>query len=110
MVRRRFCSASPTSDNHSRECPVCSPPVTQLAARLPVCNRVFSRLRCRMSGDIMDERNPPIALPNGMVYSKNVRRLLLLEVFARRWPGFSPCLLCPEYRLCRGWRWRTTVW
>ena len=51
-------------------CPVCTYPLSCLARSLPVAQRSHSRLVCRLSGALMDERNPPMALPNGFVYSK----------------------------------------
>lgn len=32
-----------------------------------------SRLVCKISGDVMNENNPPMMLPNGYVYGYNVR-------------------------------------
>mmetsp|Transcript_28569 Transcript_28569/g.39797 ORF Transcript_28569/g.39797 Transcript_28569/m.39797 type:complete len:432 (+) Transcript_28569:179-1474(+) len=52
------------------ECPVCSPGMYNLASELQAAHRTQSCLVCRMSGDTMDENNPPLALPNGNVYSR----------------------------------------
>lgn len=32
-----------------------------------------SRLVCKISGEVMNENNPPMMLPNGYVYGYNVR-------------------------------------
>jgi hypothetical protein len=51
-------------------CPVCSSSGQAIARTMPCALRAGSRLRCRGSGEIMDQENPPLALPNGQVYSK----------------------------------------
>lgn len=51
-------------------CPVCTFPLSCLAQSLPVAQRTHSRLRCRLTGALMDDKNPPMVLPNGYVYSK----------------------------------------
>lgn len=51
-------------------CPTCSPLLARLASSLPVAHRSRTSLVCRISGEVMDEHNPPLMLPNGMVYSK----------------------------------------
>ena len=35
-----------------------------------------SRLVCKISGEVMNENNPPMMLPNGYVYGYNVSSLL----------------------------------
>jgi macrophage erythroblast attacher len=50
-------------------CPVCTEPLRELAANVPVALRQQSFLLCRMSGAVMGDDNPPLALPNGNVYS-----------------------------------------
>eukprot|EP00300_Choanocystis_sp_HF-7_P006859 c14948_g1_i1.p1 GENE.c14948_g1_i1~~c14948_g1_i1.p1 ORF type:complete len:381 (+),score=77.13 c14948_g1_i1:28-1170(+) len=49
-------------------CPVCNKYLNELAQTLPSTQH-RSRLICRMSGDVMDHDNPPMALPNGHAYS-----------------------------------------
>lgn len=61
--------ASDTNPN----CPVCTFPFNELAADLPMSHHVNSCLVCRITGKIMDANNPPIVLPNGYVYSAEVR-------------------------------------
>jgi macrophage erythroblast attacher len=58
-------------DHHNPNCPLCSEHIAQLAAALPFSQRSHSCIVCRISGEVMDERNPPMMMPNGMVYSKN---------------------------------------
>jgi len=41
-----------------------------LAAKLPSALHTHSHLICRLSGEMMNEDNPPLVLPNGHVYSK----------------------------------------
>lgn len=53
----------------SDACPACHEPLRPLAAIVPVALRQQSFLLCRMSGAVMGDDNPPLALPNGNVYS-----------------------------------------
>mmetsp|Transcript_21852 Transcript_21852/g.32562 ORF Transcript_21852/g.32562 Transcript_21852/m.32562 type:complete len:406 (-) Transcript_21852:139-1356(-) len=57
-------------DKSLSECPVCAPGMYSLAKDLPPSHRTQSCIVCRITGKVMDEHNPPIALPNGNVYSK----------------------------------------
>ncbi|RHZ44750.1 hypothetical protein Glove_709g25 [Diversispora epigaea] len=57
-------------DNKNINCPVCSPDTLGILAQdLPMSHHVNSTIVCRISGKIMNENNPPMALPNGYVYS-----------------------------------------
>lgn len=42
-----------------------------MAEPLPFAFHAHSKLVCRLSGKLMDDKNPPMALPNGNVYSFN---------------------------------------
>ena len=73
-----FSNCYKTSANErSTECPVCSKHLNQLARNLPFAHCSNSRLICRMSGEKMDENNPPMMLPNGHVYGFNVSVLVI---------------------------------
>ena len=54
------------------QCPVCSEVFNQLATPLPFSHSSQSYLICRLSGQPMDEHNPPMLLPNGYVYGEHV--------------------------------------
>ncbi|CAG8556475.1 5279_t:CDS:10, partial [Acaulospora colombiana] len=57
-------------DNQNINCPVCSSDTLGILAQdLPMSHHVNSTIVCRISGKIMNENNPPMALPNGYVYS-----------------------------------------
>lgn len=69
-------------DEHKNtNCPVCQAPFNDLAKSLPHQHCSVSRLVCRMSGKPMGDNNPPMVLPNGFVYSTEVR-LKLANCFA----------------------------
>ena len=51
-------------------CPICSEDIGNIAKMLPMSNHPVSTLICRITGEIMDSSNPPLALPNGQVYSE----------------------------------------
>ncbi|KAK4522997.1 hypothetical protein GAYE_PCTG33G0887 [Galdieria yellowstonensis] len=59
-----------SDDQRNVNCPVCNEPYRTLATELPFSHHVHSVLVCRMSGEIMDEHNPPMILPNGNAYSE----------------------------------------
>ena len=42
----------------------------KLAEGLPYAKHVHSRLVCAITKEIMNEHDPPVVLPNGIVYSK----------------------------------------
>ena len=50
-------------------CPVCHPSLNRIAAQLPSSHHSQSKIRCRLTGLIMNDNNPPLVLPNGHVYS-----------------------------------------
>lgn len=61
-------------ENRNMNCPVCDENTFgQLAEKLPLSHHVNSTVVCRISGRIMNEDNPPMLLPNGKVYSYEVR-------------------------------------
>ncbi|KAJ3330582.1 GID complex subunit containing RING finger motif [Blyttiomyces sp. JEL0837] len=57
-------------DNQNVNCPVCQTDIYgTLAVKLPNAHHPNSCLVCRWSGQLMNEDNPPMVLPNGYVYS-----------------------------------------
>ena len=62
-------------DEKSNDCPVCSRLFNDLAKHLPFAHCAQSRLICTLTGEAMDEHNPPMMLPNGNVYGENVSYL-----------------------------------
>lgn len=65
---------SEPADDWSQDCPVCqSDGLGVLAKRVPRRHNANSMLICRITGKIMDDKNPPLCLPNGRVYSQEVR-------------------------------------
>ncbi|KAI8617981.1 CTLH/CRA C-terminal to lish motif domain-containing protein [Chytriomyces sp. MP71] len=74
-------------ENQNVNCPVCDSHVFgALAEKLPNAHHVNSCLVCRISGDIMNEDNAPMVLPNGYVYSRKA-----LEEMAERHDGILTC-------------------
>ena len=53
----------------SSDCVICHDSLLPVASRVPRVQRVVSSLICRVSGQVMDENNVPVLLPNGQVYS-----------------------------------------
>jgi macrophage erythroblast attacher len=54
----------------ARQDPLSDPLFARLASGLPHSKHVHSRLVCPISQRVMNEDNPPAALPNGYVYSR----------------------------------------
>jgi macrophage erythroblast attacher len=67
-------------------CPVCTPPYSAIAQDLPFSHHENSSIVCRITGEVMDENNPPLILPNGHVYSR-----LALERMAANLGGQVRC-------------------
>lgn len=56
---------------NSSDCPICiKETFGELSKDLPIVHRVNSVLIDCVTREVMDDENPPIALPNGFVYSK----------------------------------------
>ena len=53
------------------DCPTCDETLKKIALGLPTAPLSQSRVICRISGDVMNEHNPPLMLPNGNAYSTN---------------------------------------
>lgn len=49
-------------------CPVCAKNLNELARTLPTSHCSRSKLVCAMTGEVLNEHNPPMTLPNGHVY------------------------------------------
>merc|ERR1711991_532480 len=58
-------------DDKNPNCPVCTKEGRILAKDLPFSHHTRSMLVCRITGETMNENNPPMLLPNGNVYSQN---------------------------------------
>eukprot|EP01083_Nonionella_stella_P056101 147902_1 len=58
------------SDESNSNCPACCSLLRSVAAPIIPVRRVNSFLVCRMSGKPIDEHNPPMVTPSGMVYGK----------------------------------------
>lgn len=78
------------------DCPTCAPDLVILASEVPMSHHVISTLVCRISGKVMDSSNPPMAFPNGYVYSYNVSRVTvdylgseLTRRRSRTWPPIT---------------------
>jgi len=49
-------------------CPVCAKNLNELAKTLPTSHCSRSKLVCAITGEVLNEHNPPMVLPNGHVY------------------------------------------
>jgi len=62
-------------DKRNSDCPVCTVPLNTLAVPLPNAHSSHSRLICSISGEPMNECNPPLMFPNGYCYGQNAIQL-----------------------------------
>jgi len=76
------------TEYRSINCPACNPNFSKIAHDLPCALHSHSRLVCRITGEIMNEDNPPMVLPNGFVYSKKA----VYEITARN----GGKMICPQ--------------
>lgn len=83
-----------SSENYNMQCPVCSKVFNELADPLPFSHHAQSQLICAMSGEPINEHNPPMALPNGYIYGENVsaRGSWLYAAFQRYIWRFHVCI------------------
>ncbi|TNV74966.1 hypothetical protein FGO68_gene15013 [Halteria grandinella] len=51
-------------------CPICTTEMQELSKELLTTQKLGSTWICRISGELMDENNPPMMLPNHQVYSQ----------------------------------------
>ncbi|GIL77197.1 hypothetical protein Vretimale_3149 [Volvox reticuliferus] len=63
----------------SREDPLRLPAFQRLAAQLPYAKHTHSKLLCAVTKELMSDANPPVVLPNGMVYSQRGVELLMAQ-------------------------------
>ena len=59
--------------------PMCHKLFQEVAENLPFSFHVHSKLVCRITGKLMDDRNPPMVLPNGNVYSLEAMEQMALR-------------------------------
>lgn len=64
-----FCDDPNSKKDH---CPTCSKLLGELAKLLPYSCHLHTSMVCKITGEVMDENNPPMMLPNGFVYSNKV--------------------------------------
>lgn len=65
-------SACSNPADHHPECPVCNPPLSVMANSLPAAHFESTHLVCRITGELMNDDNLPMVMPNGYAYSFNV--------------------------------------
>ncbi|EPQ29508.1 uncharacterized protein PFL1_02727 [Pseudozyma flocculosa PF-1] len=69
-LARGRATGRPTTDDRNIDCPVCDTDgLGTLAREVPWSHHANSTLVCSLSGKVMDENNPPMAMPNGRVYA-----------------------------------------
>jgi macrophage erythroblast attacher len=81
------------------DCPTCAKDLSVLAKEVPFSHHVNSTLVCRISGEVMDDVNYPMAFPNGYVYSFNVSQKIAQSIQVINSIG--------AHRLWKRWRTRT---
>ncbi|XP_064383762.1 E3 ubiquitin-protein transferase MAEA-like [Halichondria panicea] len=67
------------TEEFNSQCPVCSKSFNELAKSLPFAHCSQSYLTCNLSGQPMNEHNPPLMLPNGYVYGEKALKDMGLQ-------------------------------
>ena len=62
-----------------KECPGCDENLGRVASYMPYFRPANTRIVCPISGKIMNEANPPMAMPSGHVYSLEAIKTLTNE-------------------------------
>lgn len=77
-------------EEHKRRnsCPLCTDTIQKLAVNLPSTQKSESTWICRITGEIMNENNPPMMLPNNQVYSTKVKSIKKI-IFVKKIIGFA---------------------
>ena len=66
-------------ETRNQNCPICNEHMNVLAAELPLAKHTNSKLVCGVSGTLMNEDNPPTALPNGNVYGHQALKAMAVR-------------------------------
>lgn len=75
--KKQNCQESSIGNNS--DCPICSPLLNDLAKKLPYPHSSQSKLTCSISGQTLNEHNPPLMLPNGYIYGEMSLRAMAAQ-------------------------------
>ncbi|CAD8135151.1 unnamed protein product [Paramecium pentaurelia] len=67
-LKTQYCDQ--TNYQQMNRCPICNKQMQELSKDLLTTQKLGSTWICRISGELMDENNPPMMLPNNQVYSQ----------------------------------------
>ncbi|CAD8061601.1 unnamed protein product [Paramecium sonneborni] len=67
-LKTQYCAQ--TNYQQVNRCPICNKQMQELSKDLLTTQKLGSTWICRISGELMDENNPPMMLPNNQVYSQ----------------------------------------
>lgn len=81
------------------DCPTCGKHLGVLADQVPMSHHVNSTIVCRISGEVMDSQNEPLAFHNGQVYSSKVRRISTFRTRSQEADSFRPFARWPKATL-----------
>jgi len=79
----RYCYKT-DGNTRNAECPVCSKNLNRLGQHLPYAHCANSKLICHISGQPLNEHNPPMMMPNGYVYGCNVSVVVVFVNYSGR--------------------------
>ena len=63
--------------NQNGQCPTCDPNIRTLGGELPNAQLTQTSIACTLTGELMDESNPPFYLPSGYLISKKAKDKLI---------------------------------
>jgi hypothetical protein len=106
---------APAGNQRNVDCPTCNSHLGTLASQVAMSHHVNSTIVCRISGEVLDSQNEPMAFPNGYVYGSKVsscpvhahsacslpERLLMSDRHCERWqrPTLTSSLVREQRRL-----------
>ena len=65
--------------NQNGQCPTCDPNIRSLGVELPTAQLTQTSIACTLTGELMNESNPPYYLPSGYLISKKAKDKLIYE-------------------------------
>ena len=65
--------------NENGKCPTCDPKMRQLGMELPNSLHTLTQISCSLTGQTMNDSNPPVYLPSGYLICEQAKFRLISE-------------------------------
>jgi len=67
VLKMEFCM---DPESRSDKCPTCTPVMRKLGQKLPFSHHTQTCIKCKVTGELMSDKNQPLYLPTGYVVSE----------------------------------------